>query len=277
MRKTPLVLILLFAIHFVSGQTIEVLTYNIKYDNPKDSLNNWDSRKDFLISQLRFYSPDIFGTQEGLVHQLKDIEQGLDNYAFFGVGRDYGDERGEFTAIFYDQTKFDVLKEATFWLSTTPEEPSKSWDAALPRICTYGHFKLKKSGEEFFVFNTHFDHVGKVARKESAKLILKKIKELNTKRLPVVLMGDFNLENSSGGIQWILKEMQDAHAEAGQNAHGPEGTFNGFNFTKPVNRRIDYIFVDGFETSKSGILSDSFDCRYPSDHFPVYAELYFEK
>ena len=170
-----------------------------------------------------------------------------------------------------------MLDQGTFWLSPTPDRPSKGWDAALPRICTYGHFKTLKDSVEFYVFNTHFDHVGVTAREESAKLILKKISELNPQGFPVVLMGDFNLESTSKGVQLILEKMLDVHIAAGTNAHGPKGTFNGFEFTKPVERRIDYIFTspDGFEILKSGILSDSFDCRYPSDHFPVYARLGF--
>ncbi len=269
----------ILTLHTAFGQTTNVLTYNIKYDNPKDSLNNWNDRKDFLISQLNFYAPDIFGTQEGLIHQLKEIDRGLNDHTFFGVGRDHGDDRGEFTAIFYNWKKIDLLKEATFWLSPTPEKPSKGWDAALPRICTYALFKRKEDGREFYVFNTHFDHVGTNARIESAKLILKKIKELNTENLPVVVMGDFNLEPSSKGIQLISDELGDAHIEAGKNAHGPKGTFNGFDFAKPVEKRIDYIFIsnEGLEVLKSGILSDSFECRYPSDHFPVYAGLRFTR
>lgn len=260
----------------VQSQTIDVISYNIRYDNPDDKPNNWDNRKEFLISQLNFYAPDVFGTQEGLVHQLKDIDNGLENYTYFGVGRDHGDDRGEFTAIFYNKEKLNLLEESTFWLSETPTTPSKGWDAALPRICTYGLFENKEDGNKFMVFNTHFDHVGVKAREESSKLILKKIKELNPDNLPVVVTGDFNLESDSPGVQVILTQMADAHLAAGENAFGPKGTFNGFEFNKPVERRIDYIFVsDEFEVLKSAILSDSKDCRYPSDHLPVLARLQF--
>ncbi|WP_318344462.1 endonuclease/exonuclease/phosphatase family protein [Flagellimonas baculiformis] len=260
----------------VQSQTIDVISYNIRYDNPDDNPNNWDNRKDFLISQLNFHAPDVFGTQEGLVHQLKDIDNGLENYTYFGVGRDHGDERGEFTAIFYNTKKLKLLEQSTFWLSETPETPSKGWDAALPRICTYGLFENKEDGNKFMVFNTHFDHVGVQAREESSKLILKKIKELNQDGLPVVLTGDFNLETESPGVQVILGEMEDAQIAAGKNAFGPTGTFNGFDFDKPVERRIDYIFVsEAFEVLKSAILSDSKDLRYPSDHLPVFARLKF--
>ncbi|MEZ4810655.1 MAG: endonuclease/exonuclease/phosphatase family protein [Allomuricauda sp.] len=276
MKKILFITILLFGLN-VKAQTLDVLSYNIRYDNPKDSLNSWDHRKDFLISQLNFYAPDVFGTQEGLIHQLKDIDHGLEHYTFFGVGRDHGDDRGEFTAIFYNKQKIELLDQGTFWLSPSPDEPSKGWDAALPRICTYGHFKTVEGGREFYVFNTHFDHVGNIAREESAKLILQKITELNPNGLPVVLMGDFNLESTNKGIQLISEKMLDVHIAAGANAHGPKGTFNGFEFTKPVERRIDYIFTEPntFKILKSAILSDSFDCRYPSDHLPVFAKLGF--
>lgn len=256
------------------GQTIDVISYNIRYDNPDDAPNHWDNRKDFLIAQLNFYSPDVFGIQEGLIHQVKEIDEGLEDYAYFGVGRDHGDERGEHTAVFYNKQRLELLEESTFWLSNTPNEPSKGWDAALPRTCTYGVFRNKRDGAKFMVFNTHFDHVGEKAREESSKLILQKIKELNTEKSPVVLTGDFNLESDSPGVQVILSEMVDTHIASGKNAFGPKGTFNGFEFNKPVERRIDYIFVsDDLEVLKSAILSDSKDARYPSDHLPVFARL----
>ncbi len=276
MKKASLILFTLALTMGIRAQTLDVMTYNIRYDNPGDVPNNWDNRKEFLISQLRFYAPDVFGTQEGLVHQLKDIDRGLEAYAYFGVGRDHGDDRGEFTAIFYNTNKLDLLEESTFWLSPTPEVPSKGWDAALPRICTYGIFEKKGDGSRFMVFNTHFDHVGERARRESSKLILEKIAELNPQGLPVVLCGDFNLESESPGVQVILGKMQDAHIAAGIHAFGPDGTFNGFHFDRPVKGRIDYIFIsEGFEVVKSAILSDSRDNRYPSDHLPVFARLSF--
>ena len=275
MKKLLFTLLLFVVMVGANSQTIDVITYNIRYDNPNDKPNNWDNRKAFLISQLQFYAPDVFGTQEGLVHQLKDIDQGLEDYTYVGIGRDHGDDRGEFSALFYNTKKLKVLKQSTFWLSETPDVPSKGWDAALPRICTYGLFENKADGSKFMVFNTHFDHVGVTARAESSKLILKKMKELNPDGLPVILTGDFNLESDSSGVQVILGEMTDTHVAMGKNAFGPNGTFNGFEFNKPVERRIDYIFVspNNVEVLKSAILSDSKDCRYPSDHLPVFARL----
>lgn len=257
----------------LNAQDLSVLTYNIKYDDPKDTINGWNNRKEFLISQLNYNHPDIFGTQEGLFNQLEDIKAGLIDYEFFGVGRDFGDKKGEHTALFYNSKTVKLLDESTFWLSETPDVPSKGWDAALNRICTYGLFQIQKTGTQFLVFNTHFDHIGEEARKESALLILNKIKKVNTNNLPVILMGDFNLESQSEGIQSILKIYNDAHLVA-DTAFGPTGTFNGFHFEKPVTRKIDFIFTSNkIKVLKSGILSDSKDCHYPSDHFPVYAEL----
>jgi len=274
MKTLYFTLFVIFALTSAQGQTLDIVSYNIRYDNPDDAPNHWDNRKDFLISQLNFYNPDVFGTQEGLIYQVKEIDTGLKDYTYFGVGRDYGDERGEHTAVFYNTERIKLLEESTFWLSTTPEKPSKGWDAALPRTCTYGIFENKNDGTKFMVFNTHFDHVGITAREESSKLILEKIKELNTRNYPVALIGDFNLESNSPGVQVIVGEMTDTHIAAGENAFGPDGTFNGFEFNKTVERRIDYIFVsDEFEVLKSAILSDSKDTRYPSDHLPVFARL----
>tara|TARA_R100000935_G_C2832757_1_gene166147 strand:+ start:1754 stop:2587 length:834 start_codon:yes stop_codon:yes gene_type:complete len=255
------------------AQELSLLTYNIKYDAPKDTINGWANRKDFLISQLSYNNPDIFGTQEGLYNQLEDIKSGLNGYSYFGVGRDNGDQKGEFTAIFYNTSKVTLLEQDTFWLSDTPSVPSLGWDASFKRICTYGKFKLQHTSKEFLVFNTHFDHMGVKAREESALLILKKIAEINTEELPVILMGDFNLEVGSVGIHSILKKYKDTHKEANVS-FGPVGTFNGFQFEEPVSRKIDFIFTSkDIQVLKSGILSDSKDCKYPSDHFPVYVEL----
>ncbi len=261
----------------VIAQTLHVLTYNIRYDNPKDSLNAWDNRKDFLISQLNYYQPDIFGTQEGLLHQLKDIDHGLETYTFFGKGRDDGKEAGEYTAIFYNTDAIDLMKQRTFWLSETPEVPSKGWDAAIKRVCTYGKFKSKKDNKEFWVFNTHFDHIGEQARRESILLILSKIEEINSEALPVILMGDLNLNPQHQSIMFLAHKMDDTYHKAGENNFGPIGTFNGFKFNEPVTDRIDYVFTSkgDFRVLKNAILSDNRDCRYPSDHLPVYTKLAF--
>lgn len=276
--KNLFVIIFMLVSVVSEAQQISALTYNIKFDDRNDTVNNWEARKEFLISQLNYNHPDVFGIQEGLQHQLGDIKNGLEAYQYIGVARDDGKSKGEYSAIFYDTKKLKVLKNDTFWLSETPEKPSRGWDAALPRICTYGLFKELGSGEEFYVFNTHFDHIGDLARIESAKLILDRIKAINSEDLPVILTGDFNLQADATGIQYILEQLKDSHTEAGKNAFGPTGTFNGFHFSEPVTSKIDYVFINnGFQVLRSGILSDSFNCHYPSDHFPVFVALYFKK
>ncbi len=260
-----------------AAEELEVMTYNLKFDNISDKDNNWDSRKTFLISQVQYYSPDIMGTQEGLEHQLEDIKVGLSVYDYIGISRG-GDSGGEYSAIFYNMQKYEVLEQNTFWLSETPNESSIGWDAAYRRICTYGHFKSKETGREFFVFNTHFDHVGNKAREQSSKLILSKIKELNPQSLPVVLIGDFNLEASRSELAPIAQQMDDTYSVA-PVVFGPKGTFNGFFFDRPVVTRIDYVFVSkqSFNVLKNGTFGDSYDCKYPSDHLPVMATMEFLK
>lgn len=277
MRILSLILTVLLC-GVINAQDLQVMSYNIKYDNPSDTANNWENRQEFLISQLNYFDADVIGTQEGLHHQLEDIKSALDRYDYVGIGRDKGNTEGEYSAIFYNTEVLEVLDQGTFWLSPTPDKPSKGWDAALNRICTYALFKDKESGKSFWMFNTHFDHVGDIARLESSKLILEKIKEVNTDNKAVVLTGDFNLTDQEEGIQIITDQMTDTHIAAGENAFGPKGTFNGFHFEKPVKDKIDYVFIseDGFKVLRSGILSDSQNCKYPSDHFPVLVDLNFK-
>lgn len=261
----------------LNAQNLTVVSYNIRLDVASDSLNRWDNRKDFLIGQLNFHEPQVFGIQEGLLHQLEEIKKGMPGYSYLGKGREDGLKNGEFSAIFYNTDKLELLEENTFWLSETPELPSKGWDAAIKRVCTYGLFKDKNSSQNFWVFNTHFDHIGEEARKESVFLIMERIRKLNKQDLPVILTGDLNLEPDHPSILLLSSAMQDSHLLAGDKAFGPQGTFNGFKFSEPITRRIDYIFISktGFKLLKYAILSDSKDLRYPSDHFPVLAKLSF--
>ncbi len=258
----------------ISAQTIKVITYNIRNDNPNDGENGWEYRKNFLANQIRFNEPDFLGIQEGLLHQVAFIDSTLRQYNFIGVGRDEGKLEGEFSALFYNSEKFKLLKSSTFWLSETPTVPSKGWDAAYSRICTYGLFENKSSGKKVWMFNTHFDHRGFEARRESTKLIVEKINEINSKKYPVVFMGDLNLEPNTNPIKYLSKNFIDSKY-ASKIVFGPNGTFNGFDFSKPVTKRIDYIFVskENIEVLKYAVLSDSKDCRYPSDHLPVFVEL----
>lgn len=273
MSKTVInFMILLFAAYPVEAQ-LKVMSYNIKYANENDGENSWSKRKDYLASQIHFYEPHIFGVQEALHGQLEFLKEKLPGYEYFGKGRDDGAQKGEFSAIFYKLEKFELLEQGTFWLSSTPSTPGKGWDAAYPRVCTYGLFKEKASGKEFWVFNTHFDHVGKEARNESAPLIHKKIEELNQYDAPVILMGDLNLEPETEEVKFLSTHYKDSKKEA-EVVFGPEGTFNAYDFNSPVIRRIDYIFTNnGINVEKYGVLSDSRNLRYPSDHLPVLVHM----
>lgn len=257
------------------SQHLSVMTYNIRYDNPNDGENRWEARKDFLIAQIKFHAPDIFGIQEGLAHQVNYINKELAGYKYVGVGRDDGKKKGEFSAIFFNASKFKTIESSTFWLSDTPEKISVGWDAALERICTYALFEHLETGQKIWVFNTHFDHIGKEARKNSVTLIYDRIGSLNKDNHPYILMGDLNLEPGTEPIQYLSQHLDDTKKVSKEVVFGPEGTFNGFQFNKPVTRRIDYIFTSksGIEVQKYAVLSDSKSLRYASDHLPVYVEL----
>jgi endonuclease/exonuclease/phosphatase family metal-dependent hydrolase len=277
--KLPLFLFFLSFSIWLNSQNLRLLTYNIRFDNPSDGENRWENRRDFLCKQIKFYEPDVLGTQEGLVHQLNFMDSVLDNYKYIGMGRDDGRFKGEFCAIFYNTNTLKLVSYSSFWLSTTPDTVSLGWDAALPRICTWAIFVHQKTKQRFMVFNTHFDHVGKQARVNSARLILEKIHSMNYNKLPVILLGDFNLEPESEAIQYISSVLVDAKSHAVGVIFGPEGTFNGFDLCSQAKPRIDYIFVEkkSFNVLKYAVLSDSFQGRCPSDHFPVYVEMEFSK
>jgi len=272
--KTFLFAIFLAASHLGFSQDVKVMTYNIKLDYPKEGKNSWGNRQDFMTSQIMFYEPDVMGVQEALPNQMLDLNGMLPNYDFIGVGRDDGDNEGEYSAIFYNSSRLEVKDNGTFWLSENPDKVGMGWDAVCNRVCTYGLFRDKETQELFWVFNTHFDHVGKIARMKSVDLILNKIKEFNSQNYPVVLMGDFNLEPDTENIKKIAEVLADSR-KVSKLTFGPEGTWNGFNFEKPVTRRIDYIFVseENISVIKYAVLSDSWDAKYPSDHLPVIAEL----
>ncbi len=266
------ILSLLCCVFFIQislcAQEIGVMTYNIKYANENDGENSWSKRKDWITKQIRFYEPDVLGVQEALKSQLDHFTDNTAGYKMLGVGRD-GQDKGEYSAILYKQEKFEVLKSDTFWLSETPDKISKGWDAALNRVCTYALFEDKASKKKFWIFNTHFDHMGKKARLESSRLIVQKIKMMTKEDHPVFLMGDFNLEPETKGVEVILDYLDDSKREA-EFTFGPTGTFNGYNFSEPVTRRIDYIFInDKVEVEKYAVISDSKDLKYPSDHLPV--------
>ena len=268
------VFILLTITSNIYSQPHTIISYNIRYDNNWDIENSWEIRRNNIIQMLIKYSPSILGIQEGLLTQVKYIDSSLINYDYVGVGRDDGKEKGEFCAIYFDTSRYVLLKNSTFWLSETPDTISVGWDAALERICTYGLFKDRITKKEFWVFNTHFDHIGIIAREKSSRLILKRIKKINRQSLPVILMGDFNSIPNSPPVKEIITELSDALQLSTEKLHGPRGTFNGFNEDLPIEKRIDYIFTKKLKVLSYRHINDRLENnRHISDHLPVMIKI----
>ena len=258
----------------IYSQPHSIISYNIRYDNNWDVENSWKIRRKKISQILIQYSPSIVGIQEGLLNQVQYIDSSLINYDYVGVGRDDGKEKGEFCAIYFDTTRYVLLKNSTFWLSETPDTISVGWDAALERICTYGLFKDRITRKAFWVFNTHFDHIGIIAREKSSELILKKINKINRQSLPVILMGDFNSIPNSPPVKEIITELSDALQISMEKLQGPRGTFNGFNEDLPIEQRIDYIFTNKLKVLSYTHINDRLDNnRHISDHLPVMIKI----
>jgi len=274
---------LVFAVVLAAGtafnspaQTHRFASFNVRYDNPNDVGNLWQDRLPHVISLIQFHQIGLFGTQEGLSHQVKQMSEGL-GYEYLGVGRDDGAEKGEYTAILFDPKLYKLEDSGTFWLSPTPEKPSKGWDASLNRICSWGKFK-GKDGKQFYIFNIHYDHIGQQAREESSKLVAAKIKEINKENLPTIWMGDFNVTPDNAAYQTIISnpDWKDARLVSKIPAYGPKGSFSAFDWERMPDGIIDHIFVHGkINVVRHGILTDNYGKKYPSDHFPVLAEVEF--
>lgn len=258
------------------AQSINIATYNIRFDNPNDTGNLWKERSPHLINLIKFHQMDFIGTQEGMHHQLEEMKEGL-NFPYIGVGRDSGGKEGEFSAIFYNDDKYRLIEEETFWLSDTPREPSKGWDAALNRVCTWGKFETK-AGKAFYIFNIHYDHVGQKAREESSKLVVDKIKAINTENLPVVFMGDFNVDPDNPAYKTVIEhsDLKDSRLISKIPSIGNQGTFNAYEWERLPDSIIDHIFVSpGINVIRHAILTNNYGKKYPSDHFPVMIEVEF--
>ena len=277
MKKIVFFLAFLFLVNGLGAQSLNVMTFNIRYNTVADSLNAWPYRKDKAASQILFHDVTVLGVQEALHDQVVDLQQRLTSFKYVGKGRDDGKQKGEYAAIFYDTTRLQLLETQTFWLSEQPTVPgSKGWDAAITRIVTWAKFKDRKTKKQFYAFNTHFDHMGKTARKESAALLLSKVKEI-AGSYPSVVTGDFNAQPSDEPIQVITDSANPDHLTDSKSIsitphYGPAGTFNGFKQKEATDQPIDYIFVkNGGRVLKHATLSQSWEGRFSSDHFPVLA------
>ncbi|HEY6504070.1 MAG TPA: endonuclease/exonuclease/phosphatase family protein, partial [Chitinophagaceae bacterium] len=279
MKKHFLSFIALFLSVLAAAQDLHVMTFNIRLNISSDSLNAWPYRKDKVASQILFHEVHLLGLQEALHDQMMDLKERLPKFRYVGGGRDDGKEKGEYSAIFYDTTRLQLLQTKMFWLSETPEEPgSKSWDAAITRMVTWARFRDRKTKKIFYAFNTHFDHIGKVARRESAKIVLNKVKEI-AGTIPVIFTGDFNAEPADEPIRVIVDKNDPLHLvdtkEISREPHyGPTGTFNAFKSKERNDQPIDYIFIKGkWKVLTHATISQTWEGRFASDHFAVLATL----
>lgn len=275
--KTGFVFLWLLALTSLGAfaQDMKVASFNIRMETKSDVGNLWVDRAPLVASLIRFHDFDIFGTQEGFKNQLDDISKALPQFERYGVGRDDGIDKGEHSAIFFKKDVFKLLDKGDFWLSQTPEKPSLGWDATCcNRICSWVYLEHKKSKKKFYFFNAHFDHEGVVARVESSKLILQKIKEI-AKGKPTILTGDLNGAHDSDLYKVLANStlLKDTYSLV-EYPYVPSGSFHGFGRSLQGNGIIDHIFVTkDFEVSRWGVLTDSFHGKYPSDHFPVVSEI----
>lgn len=254
-------------------QSVKVMTYNIRFDNPADGVNAWPNRIEKVAALIRKYNPDIIGVQEALHHQLHDLIRVLPDYSFVGVGRDDGKEAGEYSAILYKHGRFGLLGSQTRWLSETPEVPgSKSWDAAITRLVTIARFYDKPLKRELVLLNTHFDHVGKEARLMSGVMLQSMVlgMQINNPTLPIIITGDFNCDRTEATYEALVKDNLLIDTKP---ANDNTGTYCDFAVGSMECRAIDYIFhtkewiLRGYK-----VIEDHDGKFYPSDHLPVLAE-----
>lgn len=280
--KYPVLVILLLMSVSIHAQSIKVMSYNIRLDVASDGVNQWSNRTEKLPALIQKYDPDLVGLQEAMHHQLMKILEVLPQYGYIGVGRDDGKEKGEYSAILYRKSRFNVEWDRTTWLSETPEEPgSKSWDAAITRVLTRASFVDRLTSKTFLYYNTHFDHIGKEARKNSIPIIQKAIEFEKTYVFDVpavervIITGDFNSQPTEEPYKAMVasKEYKDARP-----AKSTQGTFCTFAVNGPPCTLIDHIFYSrkGWKLKNYKVITDNDGTYYPSDHLPVMAEFTFD-
>ena len=251
---------------------LTVISYNVRLVTPDDGDNQWKYRASATPAMIKDYRPDIFGVQEAVLEQLEYMDKHLPNYSYVGVGRENGKQRGETMAIFYNTRKVKLLDWGTYWLSETPDVPSRGWDAACRRTVTWTLMEMKDSGRRFFYVNTHLDHLGTQARQKGLDLIVSKIAAMNPDNLPMVLTGDFNVQPDNPALTSLNTKMSDARKTAQKTDY--RATYNGWGRFASV---IDYIYYQGFSSclEYETIVRQYKDISYISDHYPIVARLVF--
>ena len=253
------------------SEGLKVMSYNIRLGSAQDGTNSWALRYTATGEMLEDQKPDVFGVQEALEYQVRYIEE-MCGYESVGVGRENGKKEGEHMSIFWNKKTVSMLKWGTFWLSETPEKPSKGWDAECFRTATWALMKDKKTGKKFYFVNTHLDHKGTEAQKNGLKLIVDRIAEINTDGLPMVLTGDFNIEPKNPALKDLDARMQSARKIAVKT--DDHATYNGWGKSSTM---IDYIYVSGFSSCPEyqTVTKRYEDRKFISDHYPIFARLIF--
>lgn len=280
MKKLIFSLTALLITATLSAQSLSVMSFNLRYDNKGDGENRWDLRKEAVVDCIKDYKPDLLGTQEGLSHQIEYLEEALEGYTRIGVAREDGKKDGEYTAIFFNNSRFEFISNEHSWLSETPNKPTFGWDAACKRLTTVVVLKDKKSGETIHYMNTHFDHEGKEARRQSPRFILNRAAKAAGDG--VIFTGDLNAHPDSEPIQIFAKDgsLKDSHLEV-KSPKGPKYSYHGFKEEVKLRKEdsiIDYImYNDMFKVVKYETIDKKYRDRMVSDHFPVYAKLKYSK
>ena len=253
---------------------LKVMSYNIRMGTAKDGTNSWEYRYPATAMMLKDQMPDVFGVQEAFDFQVKFITENIKDYDCVGVGRDNGKSEGEHMSIFWNKKNVKMLKWGTFWLSETPEKPSKGWDAKCKRTATWALMKDKKTGKHFYYVNTHLDHRGSEARRQGLNLIVSRIDEINQKGYPMVLTGDFNMKPDDAALTGLEQRMQSARKIAPKTDN--HATLNLWGKGK-ADMVIDYIYVSGFTACPEyHTITEKYGTwKYISDHYPIYAKLIF--
>lgn len=278
-----ILILFIFVGQVVFGQQLHVASYNIRYANPADEQhgNGWALRSPGICDMIAYEAFDLIGLQEVLKNQLDDLLLKLsDKYAYVGGGRDDGKISGEYAPVLYKKSRFKLLDSGIFWLSTTPNVPSVGWDAKYPRICTWVQLQDRESRKQLFFLNTHFDHVGKQARVESARMIVEWIKKQTKKNRIFILTGDFNVDQRSPSYQELIKnEVLRDSFEVAEIRMAQTGTINSFDIHRWTDQRIDHVLVSsGVKVQRYGLLTNLYwgcdaagkrQVRLSSDHFPV--------
>jgi endonuclease/exonuclease/phosphatase family metal-dependent hydrolase len=258
-----------------AGQpTLTVMSFNIRYGDANDGTNSWKYRYPATGMMISDQNPDIFGVQEALLYQIKYILEVCPQYKAIGVGREDGKHKGEHMDIFYNKKKIALKKWGSFWLSETPDVPSKGWDAACKRTATWALLKDKRTGEKFYYVNTHLDHIGVVARQKGLAMICDRIKSINPEGYPMILTGDFNISPDNPALTELNQRMKSARNVAFKT--DSVLSFNGWG-DKESQEMIDYIYFSGFSKCDlfETVTKPYFDYKYVSDHYPVKAVLEF--